>query len=83
MSNQKTPALLGGILLVIGNVVGAGILALPMAIAKLGLPLAIFALFILYGSCLKMRERSHARLRANTDMSQTSTRYRILPIFVE
>lgn len=48
MGNQKTPALLGGILLVIGNVVGAGILALPIATAELGLPAAILALFIFW-----------------------------------
>lgn len=36
-SNQKTPSVIGGVLLVTGNVVGAGILALPIALAQLGL----------------------------------------------
>lgn len=62
MHNQKTPALLGGILLVIGNVVGAGILALPMATAELGLPAAIFALFIFW---LVMMLGAHYFLEAN------------------
>ncbi len=41
---SKTPAVLGGILLVIGNVVGAGILALPIATAQLGLINALLVL---------------------------------------
>lgn len=36
--NSKTPSIIGGVLLVIGNVIGAGILALPIATAQLGLP---------------------------------------------
>jgi tyrosine-specific transport protein len=45
---RTTPSILGGILLVIGNVVGAGILALPIATAQLGLPLAIAVLFFFW-----------------------------------
>jgi tyrosine-specific transport protein len=48
MLSQKKPSLLGGILLVIGNVIGAGILALPIAIAQLGLPIAILMLFLFW-----------------------------------
>ncbi len=44
----KTPPLWGGIFLVIGNVVGTGILALPIAIAQLGLPYAIITLFFFW-----------------------------------
>ncbi len=45
---NKTPSIIGGILLVIGNVIGAGILALPIATAQLGLPLAIGVLFLFW-----------------------------------
>ena len=62
MNSHKTPALLGGILLVIGNVVGAGILALPIATAELGLPAAIAALFIFW---LVMMLGAHYFLEAN------------------
>lgn len=44
----KTPSIFGGILLVLGNVVGTGILALPLAIAQLGLPLALLVLFVFW-----------------------------------
>lgn len=44
----KTPGVLGGILLVIGNVVGAGILALPMAIAQVGFLLALVLLILFW-----------------------------------
>ena len=44
-SINNSPAIWGGVLLVIGNVVGAGILALPLAIAQLGLFYGIFTLF--------------------------------------
>ncbi len=45
---QSTPSLFGGILLVVGNVIGAGILALPVATAQLGLPCAIGILFLFW-----------------------------------
>lgn len=45
---NKTPSIIGGILLVIGNVIGAGILALPIATAQLGLPSAILLLFFFW-----------------------------------
>ncbi len=48
MPSQKKPSLVGGILLVIGNVIGAGILALPIAIAQLGLPIAVLILFFFW-----------------------------------
>jgi tyrosine-specific transport protein len=40
----KSPSLVGGILLIVGNVIGAGILALPIATAQLGLGLALLVL---------------------------------------
>jgi len=46
--NHHTPSLVGGILLVIGNVIGAGILALPIATAQLGLCYAILMLFFFW-----------------------------------
>lgn len=46
--NSKTPSIIGGILLVIGNVIGAGILALPIATAQLGLPYAILILLFFW-----------------------------------
>ncbi len=46
--NNKTPSIIGGVLLVIGNVIGAGILALPIAIAQLGLPYAILMLLFFW-----------------------------------
>ncbi len=46
--NKKTPSIIGGVLLVIGNVIGAGILALPIAIAQLGLPSAILMLLFFW-----------------------------------
>lgn len=48
VKTAKTPSILGGILLVIGNVVGAGILALPIAMAQLGLPCAILLLLFFW-----------------------------------
>ncbi len=50
MSNRinNTPSLFGGILLVVGNVIGAGILALPVATAQLGLPCAMGILFLFW-----------------------------------
>jgi len=50
MSNLdlKTPSIIGGILLVIGNVIGAGILALPIATAQLGLPCVILMLLFFW-----------------------------------
>lgn len=39
-----TPSIMGGVLLVIGNIIGAGILALPIAIVQLGLPYALLLL---------------------------------------
>jgi tyrosine-specific transport protein len=45
---KNTPSLLGGILLVVGNVIGAGILALPVATAQLGLPCAIVIIFLFW-----------------------------------
>lgn len=62
MQQQKSIAILGGILLVIGNVIGAGILALPMATAALGLPLAIAALILFW---LLMMLGAHYFLEAN------------------
>jgi len=43
--NVKTPSMIGGILLVTGNIIGTGILALPIATSQLGLPYAIIMLF--------------------------------------
>src|SRR5688572_17074150 len=50
MSNLsiKTPSIIGGVLLVIGNVIGAGIIALPIAIAQLGLPCAILMILFFW-----------------------------------
>lgn len=48
MINRKMPSLIGGILLVIGNVIGAGILALPIAIAQLGWPMAMVTLVVFW-----------------------------------
>lgn len=50
MSNttQTSPSILGGILLVIGNIIGAGILALPIATVQLGLPCAVIILFFFW-----------------------------------
>jgi len=48
MRTRKMPSITGGILLVIGNVIGAGILALPIAIAQLGLPAAILILVLFW-----------------------------------
>lgn len=45
---QKPPSIFGGILLIIGNVIGAGILALPLATAQLGLPAAIALLLFFW-----------------------------------
>lgn len=44
----KSPSIIGGLLFVIGNIIGAGILALPIAIAQLGLPQAILVLFFFW-----------------------------------
>lgn len=46
--NNRPPSIMGGVLLVIGNVVGAGILALPIATAQLGLPSAILMLLLFW-----------------------------------
>ena len=43
-NTASTPSIIGGVLLVIGNIIGAGILALPIAIAQLGLPYALLML---------------------------------------
>ncbi|HSW93261.1 MAG TPA: aromatic amino acid transport family protein [Gammaproteobacteria bacterium] len=48
MTTRKMPSLIGGILLVIGNVIGAGILALPIAIAQLGWPVAMLTLVVFW-----------------------------------
>jgi tyrosine-specific transport protein len=48
LSIVRTPSLLGGILLVVGNVIGAGILALPIATAALGLPMALLVLVLFW-----------------------------------
>ena len=48
LSMVRTPSLLGGILLVVGNVIGAGILALPIATAGLGLPMALLVLVLFW-----------------------------------
>lgn len=44
----QRPSLYGGILLVLGNVIGAGIIALPIAVLDLGLPLAISVLILFW-----------------------------------
>lgn len=46
--HNKSPSIIGGVLLVIGNVIGAGILALPIATAQLGLPFAILMLLFFW-----------------------------------
>lgn len=66
---HKTPSLIGGILLVIGNVIGAGILALPVAIAELGLPLAILTIFIFW---LVMMLGAYYFLEANVSLKSGS-----------
>lgn len=48
MLDHKTPSIIGGVLLVIGNIIGAGILALPIATAQLGLPYAILMLLFFW-----------------------------------
>ncbi len=48
----KAPSLVGGILLIVGNVIGAGILALPIATAQLGLGLALFVLIAFWALML-------------------------------
>lgn len=52
LSTARPPSLIGGVLLVVGNVIGAGILALPIATAQLGLPLALLALILFWGLLL-------------------------------
>jgi tyrosine-specific transport protein len=46
--NNKTPSMIGGILLVIGNVIGVGVLALPIVTAQLGLPYALLTLLFFW-----------------------------------
>ncbi|MDP3558917.1 MAG: aromatic amino acid transport family protein [Legionellaceae bacterium] len=48
MSSVRMPSVMGGILLVVGNVIGAGILALPIATAQLGLPMALLVLVLFW-----------------------------------
>lgn len=60
--NNKTPSIIGGVLLVIGSVIGAGILALPIAIAQLGLPYAILTLLFFW---LLMMAGAYYFLEAN------------------
>ena len=59
---HPAPSILGGILLVIGNVIGAGILALPIATAQLGLTLA---LILIIGFWLLMMLSAFYYLEAN------------------
>jgi tyrosine-specific transport protein len=65
----KTPSLFGGLLLTIGNVVGAGILGLPIATSQLGLPCAILVLFAFW--CL-MTLGAYYLLEANFALPQGS-----------
>lgn len=66
---RTPPSILGGILLVIGNVIGAGILALPIATAQLGLPCAIFVIFFFW---IIMALGAHYFLEANLKLPSGS-----------
>jgi tyrosine-specific transport protein len=68
----KSPSLVGGILLIVGNVIGAGILALPIATAQLGLGLALLVLvafwaLMLFGAAFYFLEANLA-LPAGTNL---------------
>jgi tyrosine-specific transport protein len=69
IQTQTSPSIFGGILLVIGNVIGAGILALPIAIAQIGFAYAILVLLCIW---LIMMLGAYYFLEANLAMPQGS-----------
>lgn len=69
IQTRNTPSIFGGILLVVGNVIGAGILALPIAIAQIGFAYSILVLLCFW---LIMMLGAYYFLEANLAMPQGS-----------